>query len=225
MGLADAIRERIDDEAFLWLIGKWLKAGVLNTDGTVIQPETGTPQGGIVSPVLSNVYLHYALDLWFEKVVRPGCRADAYLCRYADDFVCLFRRKEDAEQFYQALGERLGKFGLELAAEKTQILSFSRFRKWEKSSFVFLGFEFRWGTFTGGRDMVLRRTAPKKLRSAWHWPRSPNGVEPAVIFRSSGTSAFSQPSCAVTTITMGCSAIRKVCAPIIMRPFGLCSSG
>jgi RNA-directed DNA polymerase len=73
------LRERIDDEALLWLIGKWLKAGVLDTDGQVIHPETGTPQGGIVSPVLSNVYLHYALDLWFEKVVRPRCRADAYL--------------------------------------------------------------------------------------------------------------------------------------------------
>lgn len=160
------LRERIDDEALLWLIGKWLKAGVLDTDGQVIHPETGTPQGGIVSPVLCNVYLHYALDLWFEKVVRPRCRADAYLCRYADDFVCLFRRKEDAEQFYRALGERLGKFGLELAAEKTQVLSFSRFRKCEKSSFVFLGFEFRWGTYAGGRDMVIRRTAPKKFRLA-----------------------------------------------------------
>jgi RNA-directed DNA polymerase len=79
---------------------------------------------------------------------------------------CLFCRKEAAEQFYRALGERLGKFGLELAAEKTWVLSFSRFRKWEKKSFVFLGFEFRWSTYAGGRDMVIRRTAPKKFRLA-----------------------------------------------------------
>jgi len=84
------LRERIDDRAMLWLIGKWLKAGVLDTNGEVLQPETGSPQGGNVSPILSNVYLHYALDLWFEKVVKASCEADAYLCRFADD--CAPRR-------------------------------------------------------------------------------------------------------------------------------------
>ena len=160
------LEERVDDKAFLWLIDKWLKAGVLDTDGTVLHPETGTPQGGIVSPVLSNVYLHYALDVWFEKVVRPHCSGDAYLCRYADDFVCLFRYKEDAERLYAALGARLGKFGLEMAPDKTKIISFSRFRKWEKTSFDFLGFEFRWGVYGGGRDMIIRRTSRKKFRNA-----------------------------------------------------------
>jgi len=160
------LEQRIDDKALLWLIGKWLKAGVLDTDGTVIHPETGTPQGGIVSPVLSNVYLHYALDLWFDQVVKPNCEGDAYLCRYADDFVCLFRHKKDAERFYEALGSRLGKFGLEMAPDKTKIISFSRFRKWEKASFEFLGFEFRWGVYSGGRDMVIRRTSRKKFRMA-----------------------------------------------------------
>lgn len=79
---------RIDDSAFLTLIAKWLKAGILDTDGKVLQPDTGTPQGGIVSPVLANVYLHQVLDLWFERVVKPRCRGEALLYRYADDFVC-----------------------------------------------------------------------------------------------------------------------------------------
>lgn len=81
----------------------------------VIHPETGTPQGGNVSPVLANVYLHYALDLWFEKVVKPRCSGEALLCRYADDCVCAFRYQEDAEAFYRVLGRRLEKFNLELA--------------------------------------------------------------------------------------------------------------
>ena len=83
--------ERIDDRAFLGLIRKWLKAGILDTDGAVLHPDAGTPQGGIVSPVLANVYLHYALDLWFERVVKPRCRGKALLCRYADD--CAPRRR------------------------------------------------------------------------------------------------------------------------------------
>ncbi len=81
---------RIDERAFLNLIRKWLKAGILETDGTVINPETGTPQGGIVSPILANVYLHFALDLWFEKVVKPQCIGEAMICRYADDWICAF---------------------------------------------------------------------------------------------------------------------------------------
>lgn len=83
--LLNMLALRIDDKRFLGLIRKWLKAGILDTDGQVIHPATGTPQGGIVSPVLANVYLHYALDLWFESVVKPHCRGVAYLCRYADD--------------------------------------------------------------------------------------------------------------------------------------------
>lgn len=160
------LKERIDDASLIWLIRKWLKAGVLDTDGTVILPEMGSPQGGIISPVLSNLYLHYALDLWFEKVVKSQCAGDVYLCRYADDYVCLFRYKEDAERFFQSLGPRMGKFGLELAQDKTKILSFSRFRKEERTSFEFLGFEFRWEVYIGGKDMVVRRTSPKKFRLA-----------------------------------------------------------
>lgn len=93
------LEQRIDDRAFLNLIRKWLKAGILDTDGKILHPETGTPQGGIVSPVLANVYLHYALDLWFEKVVRKQLRGEAMICRYADDFVCAFRYRKTRNIF------------------------------------------------------------------------------------------------------------------------------
>src|SRR5699024_9404914 len=89
--------------------------------------DKGTPQGGIISPILANVYLHYVLDLWFEKVVRKHCKGQAYMVRYADDFVCCFQYKGDAEAFYTALIERLKKFNLEVAEEKTNIFPFGRF--------------------------------------------------------------------------------------------------
>ena len=97
--LLDMLRVRIDDRAFLRLIRTWLKAGVLETDGHVVHPETGTPQGGTVSPVLANGYVHYTLDLWFAKVVKAHCRGKALMCRYADDWVCAFRYQDDAERF------------------------------------------------------------------------------------------------------------------------------
>jgi RNA-directed DNA polymerase len=164
--LLKMLEQRIDDRAFLNLIRKWLKAGILDTDGKILHPETGTPQGGIVSPVLANVYLHYALDLWFEKVVRKQLRGEAMICRYADDFVCAFRYQEDAEYFYQALPERLGKFGLKVAPEKTKILRFSRFHPGMKRRFAFLGFEFYWYPDRQGVPRVKRRTARKKLLGA-----------------------------------------------------------
>lgn len=156
--------ERIEDGALLRLIQKWLKAGVLDTDGKVIHPVTGTPQGGIVSPILANVYLHYALDLWFKKVAQKRCRGEACLIRYADDFVCAFEYRGEAEAFYQALGERLGKFGLELAGDKTRIIAFERHQS--QTSFEFLGFEFRWGVDRSGKPYLKRRTARNKLRNA-----------------------------------------------------------
>jgi len=152
------LAERVDDKSFLWLIGKWLKAGVLH-------PDTGTPQGGIVSPLLANIYLHYALDLWFQEVVLPGCSGEACLIRYADDFVCVFEKGEDARRFYQALGERLKKFNLELSAEKTHIVPFSPNGE-ESASFDFLGFEYRWGKDRAGKPHVDKRTARKNLRNS-----------------------------------------------------------
>lgn len=158
------LEQRINDRAFVNLIRKWLKAGVLDTDGMIIHPATGTPQGGSISSILSNIYLHYALDLWMEKVVKPRCEGEAYLCRFADDFICAFRYKADAERFYEALGVRLGKFGLELAEDKTRIIRFTRYRKDEKTYFEFLGFEFKWGVDRKGRNIVKRRTSRKRLR-------------------------------------------------------------
>jgi len=164
--LLKMLAERIDDKALLWLITKWLKAGVLDTDGKVLHPVMGTPQGGIVSPILANVYLHYALDLWFQKVVIPHCSGEACLIRYADDFVCAFEKHGDAQRFYEVLGKRLGKFGLELSEEKTRVIPFSPINRPGKTSFDFLGFEFRWGKDHAGKPNVKRRTARKNLRSS-----------------------------------------------------------
>ena len=93
---------------------------MLETNGTVIHPVTGTPQGGVVSPILAKVYLHHALDVWFEEVVKAHSEGEAYLCRYADDFVCAFQYKRDALRFYRTLGKRLEKYGLKMAADKTR---------------------------------------------------------------------------------------------------------
>ena len=157
---------RIDDKAFLNLIRKWLKAGILEPDGHIEHPETGTPQGGIVSPGLANVYLHYALDLWFERVVTPHCKGEAILCRYADDWVCAFRYKQDAERFYGVLSKRLQKFNLTVEPTKTQILRFSRFHPGMERRFSFLGCEFFWFLDRKGTPRVKRRTARKKFRAA-----------------------------------------------------------
>jgi RNA-directed DNA polymerase len=164
--LLDMLRVRIDDRALLKLIRKWLKAGVLETDGPVIHPETGTPQGGTVSPVLAHVYLHYALDLWFDKVVKTHCRGEALLCRYADDWVGAFRYRDDAERFYRVLPKRLKKFNLQVAPEKTHLRRFSRFHPSMKQRVTFLGFEFAWIPDRQDVPRVMRRTARKKLQAA-----------------------------------------------------------
>jgi group II intron reverse transcriptase/maturase len=157
---------RIEDKTFLRLIKKWLKAGILDVDGKVINPENGCPQGAIVSPILANIYLHYTLDLWFKKVVKVHSVDEAYMCRVADDFVCAFGCKEDATRFYDNLGNRLGKFGLKLSEEKTKVIRFSRFTQCSGESFDFLGFEFRWGKSRKGKNIVKRRTSRSKLRKS-----------------------------------------------------------
>jgi RNA-directed DNA polymerase len=119
-----------------------------------------------VSPVLANAYLHYALDLWFTKVVKAHCRGETLLCRYADDWVCAFRYQDDAERFYRVLPKRLEKFNLQVAPEKTRLLRFSRFHPGMKRRFTFLGFEFYWMPDRQGVPRVKRRTARKKLQAA-----------------------------------------------------------
>jgi len=156
--------ERVDDKPFLGLIDSWLKAGILERDGTVIHPHTGTPQGGVVSPILANIYLHYVLDLWFEKRVKAKSAGQAYLIRFADDFVCAFQYRREAQRFYRALPKRLGAFGLAIAPEKTRVHRFSRFHPTRTRRFTFLGFEFYWEADTKGTARVWRRTSRKKLR-------------------------------------------------------------
>lgn len=158
--------ERVADSAYINLIRKWLKAGILEKDGNVLNPTSGTPQGGIISPVLANIYLHYSLDLWFEKEFRKTCKGNAFLVRYADDFVAGFQYHDDAIRFHKAMAERLGKFKLSLAEEKTGVHLFTRFRKRDTVRFNFLGFEFRWGRSLKGTDVVRIRTNPKKLRQS-----------------------------------------------------------
>ena len=160
------LKERIDDAPFLNLIQKWLRAGILETDGKIIHPETGTPQGGIVSPVLANVYLHFALDLWFEKIVKKHCEGDAMIIRYADDFICAFQYQKDAGKFYKALPKRLGKFHLSLAPDKTAMIRFSRFHLSRSRMIIFLGFETYWTKDKQGKPRVMQRTARSRLQGA-----------------------------------------------------------
>lgn len=162
--LIDMMALRVDDRRFLRLIRKWLRANILEEDGTLTQPTEGTPQGGSVSPILANIYLHYALDDWFVKVVKPHCRGNAMMCRYADDFVCAFQYKDEAELFYRELPKRLAQFNLEVAKEKTNCLRFSRFAPTLENRFAFLGFEFHWRYDSKGVARVFRRTARKKLK-------------------------------------------------------------
>lgn len=168
--LGKFLRHRIGDERLLRLITRMLKAGIME-DGLVKACEEGAPQGAIVSPVLSNVYLHYALDLWFEKRIKPYSRGDAHLFRFADDFLCVFRYKEDAEQFERALKDRLEGFGLEVAPEKTQRIEFGKYavenakRKGERRPmFTFLGFTHYCGKTRYGHFKVKRCTSMKKFR-------------------------------------------------------------
>ena len=158
------LEQRIDDRAFLDLIRKWLKAGILEEDGKVIYPVTGTPQGGVVSAVLANIYLHFALDLWFEKVVKPRCKGDVMLIRFADDYVCSFQYRDDLDRFHRVIALRLGKFNLELSAEKTRVIKFTRFETKQSETFTFLGFEYRWGLSRKNKPLVKMRTAKKKFQ-------------------------------------------------------------
>ena len=182
--LLNMLMERIDDKSFLKLIRKWLKAGILDIDGQVLHPVTGTPQGGIVSPILANIYLHYVLDMWFELTVRAHSRGQVYLCRYADDFVCAFELESDAQRFYKVLPKRLARFGLEVAAEKTNIIQFDRS---SKLRFDFLGFEIYWGKSRWGKIVLKRRTSRKKYRASIanfkQWCKKHCQLPKAILFR------------------------------------------
>lgn len=163
--LMKMLSQRIEDKALLNLINQWLKARIQTPEKGIIKPTSGTPQGGVVSPILANIYLHYALDIWFEKRIKPRLKGRAMLIRYADDFVVAFQYKNEAREFYQELPKRLKKFNLDVAPEKTHFKRFSRFHPSRKRNFQFLGFEFYWDIDAKGESRLRRQTAPKKHKA------------------------------------------------------------
>jgi group II intron reverse transcriptase/maturase len=180
------MEHRIGDPRIIRLISRMLKGGIME-DGLVRASEKGTPQGSILSPLLSNIYLHYALDVWFSHRVRKQCRGEAYYFRFADDFLACFQYKSDAENFEKRLGERLEGFDLEVAKEKTRCIEFGRFarrdaqRRGQKpKEFTFLGFTHYCGKTRNGKFKVKRRTSRKKfaqsLREFTMWARNSRTV-------------------------------------------------
>lgn len=167
--LMRCVEQRISDKNLLRLLKRFLKAGIIE-EGKYISSEKGTPQGGIISPVLANIYLHYVLDLWFEKVEKGKFGCYIGMVRYCDDFVICVQRKEAAEQLLLELTDRLAKFGLELSAEKTRIVEFGRYarensrKKGHKhGSFTFLGFTHFCDTGRKGHFKVGRKTDRTKF--------------------------------------------------------------
>lgn len=164
------LEHRITDPRLLRLVRRFLRAGVLE-DGAFAETEMGTPQGGLVSPVLANIFLHYVLDWWFEGRFAPGCCGDAYLIRYADDFVVCFQYQDDARRFLTELHRRLAEFGLEVEPSKTRLLCFGRFAAEHchedglrrPATFQFLGFTHYVGTSLAGKFVVGRRTERRRM--------------------------------------------------------------
>jgi RNA-directed DNA polymerase len=173
--LREFLQLRVRDGVLKRLIGKWLKAGVLE-EGNLWYPEAGSPQGGVISPLLANVFLHYVLDVWFKEEVQPRLQGRARLIRYADDFVILFTHEADARRVLEVLPKRFGKYGLTLHPEKTRLVPFCQpphkadgggdDRKSRAGTFDLLGFTHYWGKSWRGRWVVKRQTASDRLSRA-----------------------------------------------------------
>lgn len=165
--LRDLLNRRVGDGVIRRLIGKWLSAGVLD-HGVLSYPETGTPQGGVISPLLSNIYLHHVLDLWFERDVKPRLNGQGWLVRFADDFVMGFELQSDAMRVYEVLFKRFAKFGLGIHPTKTRLLPFfpPESSGGQRVAFDFLGFTHHWGLSRKGRPCVRRRTRCARLTRA-----------------------------------------------------------
>jgi group II intron reverse transcriptase/maturase len=166
--LKELLQIRVADGSLLRLIGKCLHVGVL--DGAVYaEPDTGTAQGSVLSPMLGNVYLHYVLDLWFEREVKPRLRGEAHLVRYADDFAMTFERQDDAERVMEVLGKRMERFGLTLHPDKTRLVPFRRPPAEQTggkgpATFDFLGFTLHWRRSRSGRWGMMCKTRHARLR-------------------------------------------------------------
>jgi len=168
--MTECLRERIADPSFLRLIVRFLKAGIME-EGKYQETDQGTPQGGIISPVLANIYLHYILDLWFEKKIKKEIKGYAGLTRYADDFIVCLESEEEAKAFGEKLRQRLGKFGLKVSEEKSRVIEFGR-KTWQKaketgsrpSTFNFLGFTHYCDKTRNDGFKVGRKTSGKKMK-------------------------------------------------------------
>jgi RNA-directed DNA polymerase len=170
--LRQILDQRVRDGVLRRAIDKWLRAGVLE-EGQLWRPEAGTPQGGVISPLLANIYLHEVLDTWFEDMVKPMLHGRALLVRYADDFVICFERKEDAKRVLAVLPKRFGKYGLTIHSEKTKLVRFVRPHHRDKPprdkrprSFYLLGFTHYWGRSRRGFWVVKRKTEKRRLARA-----------------------------------------------------------
>jgi len=166
--LREMLCRRVSDGVITRVIGKWLKAGVMDGDKK-LYPEKGTPQGGVISPLLSNLFLHEVLDDWFVTTVKPRMMGKAGIVRYADDAVIICKLKEDAERIYKVLGQRFEKYGLKIHPEKTQLLDFTKPGSGQRkgnSSFTFLGFTHYWTKSRNGYWIVGRKTDSKRFKRA-----------------------------------------------------------
>src|SRR6478752_2860609 len=165
--LVKMLEQRIADRGLIRIIRKWLKAGVMEELHHWSPSTEGTPQGGVISPLLGNIYLHYVQDLWIKKVVARKSKGSVLFRRYADDSIVCFERKDDAEAYLKALPGRLAKLGLELAIEKSALVKFNRWEPASSGKFTFLGFDFHWGQSRHNPKhwRVRRVTSAKKFRA------------------------------------------------------------